>query len=202
MRPLQLTLFLIANVIFITQLGRHAHLLVYGTEASVLERFEKGHVDKKRARSEQDVSALLKEYEENDQTLGRLEKDHKVGDLADLRQQNSATYERREALRIEISERERKERELRDMSLYCGYAIILYALGFILYRSGVVWPGFAILVTGIVILEYWASPTFFGGGGAGEYHQLLLLKIFTTSMAIVLLYLFWRISECRTKSLQ
>jgi hypothetical protein len=40
MKPLQIVLFVIGNIIFLSQLGRHTHQLALGAKPSVLDKFE------------------------------------------------------------------------------------------------------------------------------------------------------------------
>ena len=50
---------------------------------------------------------------------------------------------------------------------------------------------FAVMLAGFVEVEYWASPTFFGGGAYGEFHQLLIQKLVLTTLALAAVYGFW-----------
>ena len=199
MKPLQITLFLIANVIFLSQVGRNVHHLVFGAQPSVLDKFEP---EKQKARSEAQLQVLLSDYQAVTEEIRALEKGKKSSDVMDLRQEHSDLYEKKDALRSEISEREEKAREMRDLWIYCGYGLLLIIGGSILYRRRVVWPGFAILVTGFCVLEYWASPSFFGGGAVAEYHQLLLSKTVLTFLALAALYVFWKMRGEPNQALQ
>jgi hypothetical protein len=198
MKPLQITLFLIANVIFISQAGRNIHHLVFAAQPSVLAKFEP---EKEKARSEAQLLVLLADYKAVSEEVQALEKGKKHTEVMDLRQQHSDLYEKKEALRSEISQREEKSREMRDLWIYSGYGLFLIVAGGVLYRRRVFWPGFAILVTGFCVLEYWASPSFFGGGAVAEYHQLLLSKTILTFLALIALYVFWRMRGEPNKSL-
>ncbi|MEO6992733.1 MAG: hypothetical protein ABI273_03800 [Lacunisphaera sp.] len=191
MKSLQITLFLIANVIFITQAGRDVHQLFFGTQSSVLDQFSP---ETEKARAEKEMTTMITEYRVIDEEVRSLEKGKKYAEVADLRQERSALYDRRDALASEITERERKGRELRDLGIFSAFAVALICIGIALYRASITWPGFAILVTGFSILEYWSSPTFFGGAVA-EFHSLLVAKTILTLAALILLYLFWRIKE-------
>ncbi|MDB6114527.1 MAG: hypothetical protein JWQ62_1472 [Lacunisphaera sp.] len=192
MKPLQIALFLIANVIFITQSGHHLHQLAFGAEPSVLDRFD---TEKSKARSETQLQVLLDDYKTVSDEIRALEKGKKQSEAADVRQEHSDLYEKKDALQIEISDRERKGKELRDLWIFSSFGLGLILLGGTIYRRGIIWPGFSILVTGFCILEYWSSPTIFGGGALAEFHQLLLSKTILTFAALVALYLFWRIRE-------
>ena len=188
MKALQITLFLIANVIFLSQAGRNVHHLIFGAQPSVLDQFEP---EKEKARSETEFQVLLKDYKQVSEEVEALEKGKKHDAVMDIRQEHSDLYEKKNALRSEIAEREEKSREMRDLWLYSGYGLCLIALGSVLYRRGIAWPGFSVLVAGFCILEYWASPSFFGGGAVAEYHQLLLSKTVLTFVALAALYVFW-----------
>lgn len=188
MKTLQITLFLIANVIFISQAGRNIHHLIFAAQPSVLDRFEP---EMEKARSEKDIQVLLADYKAVSDEIHALEKGKRQSEVMDIRQEHSDLYESQTALRSEISQREQKSREMRDVWIFSGYGLLLIVAGSFVYRRGVVWPGFAILVTGFSVLEYWASPTFFGGGAVTEFHQLLLSKTVLTVSALVALYAFW-----------
>ena len=195
MKTLQITLFLIANVIFITQTGRHVHQLFFGIHRSVLDQFSP---EKEKIRTEKQTDVLVDEYRTVQTEVRDLEKGKKQTEVQDLRQQRRELYEKKEALVAEISERERRNRELRDLWLFSGFATVLICIGIALYRSSITWPGFAILVTGFGVLEYWSSPTFFGGA-IEEFHSLLLGKAFLTVLSLVFLYVFWRFKEMPNK---
>ena len=140
------------------------------------------------------MDTLVTEYRAINEEIRALEKGKNHTEVADVRQERSALYDKKDALASEITERERKKRDLRDLWIFSGFATVLIGTGIVLYRASVIWPGFAILVTGFSILEYWASPTFFGGAVA-EFHSLLVAKTILTLAALTLLYLFWRIKE-------
>jgi len=191
MKTFQVILFLAASIIFLTQIGRHAHQVVYGTERSVLERYDSDFADKQKALEQKDETILLEEYRVANQQVRDLEKGVKHDDLEDLRRANSDKYDLRNSLRSEIQEREHRRRELRDIWLYSGFGILLVGVGAVLYRRGVIWPGFAIVITGFSELEYWASPTFFGGAADAEFQILLVNKLVLSAIALALLYVFW-----------
>lgn len=192
MKTLQITLFLIANVIFITQSGRHLHQLVFGAEPSVLDRFD---TEKAKARSEKQMQVLVDDYAATLGEIRTLEKGRKNPEVSDIRQVHFELYERSDALKSEISDREHKARELRDLWIFSVFGIMLILLGSFVYKRHAMWPGFAVLVTGFCVLEYWSSPTYFGGGAYAEFHQLLVSKTILTLAALVALYLFWRNKE-------
>ena len=189
MKPLRITLFIIANIIFITQSGRDVHQLIWGSEPSILDQFEP---EKTKARSEKKNEVLVDEYRDADDQIHTLEKGKGSKEVQDIRQEHEDLYQKKEALRSEISEREAKKREFRDVWIFTGFGAVLIVLGTILYRSRAVWPGLSIVIAGFAVFEYWASPSFFGGAGA-EFHALLVSKTVLTVIALVALYVVWRL---------
>ena len=196
MKPLLITLFLIANVIFITQSARHVHQLMFGAQPSMLDEFNS---ETQRARAETRTDALLSDYRMVEEEIRKLEKGKRHQEVQDIQQQHVELYGKRNALRTEISEREAKTRELRDVWLFSVVGIVLIVAGDGLFRRCVVWPGLALLVSGFSILEYWCSPTFFGGAVA-EFRMLTLSKVALTLLGLFLLYWFCHRKERRNKA--
>lgn len=143
--------------------------------------------EKAKARSEEKTEVLVDEYRSVTEQIRALEKGKGLKEVQDIRQGNEELYQKKDALRSEISERETKRRELRDVWLFTAFGGALIILGTILYRFRAVWPGLSIVIAGFTIFEYWASPSFFSGAGA-EFHALLLSKTVLTFIALVALY--------------
>jgi hypothetical protein len=187
MKPLQITLFIIANVIFITQGGRDIHQLIWGSESSILDQFSP---EKTKAMSEK-TEVLLVEYRSVDEQIHALEKSKGWKEAQDS-QENQELFQKREVLRSEISERETKSREFRDVWIFTAYGVGLIILGTVLYRLRATWPGLSIVIAGFTIFEYWVSPSFFSGASA-EFHALLVSKTVLTVLALIALYVVWRL---------
>lgn len=188
MKTLQITLFIIANVIFISQAARHSHQLAFGSEGSVLDQF---NPERQQAKAEGSLSALLEDYKTVTNQINALEKGRSFEEMRDIQQQNDELYRKKSALHSEILERERKSREIRDTWLFSGLGLLLIMGGSLLF-SRATWPGFAFVITGFCILEYWASPSFFGGGALSEFHQLLVSKTILTATALVTPHVLWK----------
>ena len=189
MKPLLITLFIIANVIFITQSGRDVHQLIWGSEPSILDQFDP---ETTKARSEKKTEVLVDEYRSVNDQIRALEKSKGMKEMQDIRQEHDDLYQKKNALRSEISERETKQREFRDVWMFTAFGAALIILGTMLYRSRAVWPGLSIVIAGFTVFEYWASPSFFSGAGA-EFHALLVSKTVLTIIALFALYVVWRV---------
>ena len=189
MKPLLITLFIIANVIFITQSGRDVHQLIWGSEPSILDQFDP---ETTKARSEKKTEVLVDEYRSVNDQIRALEKSKGMKEMQDIRQEHDDLYQKKNALRSEISERETKQREFRDVWMFTAFGAALIILGTMLYRSRAVWPGLSIVIAGFTVFEYWACPSFFSGAGA-EFHALLVSKTVLTIIALFALYVVWRV---------
>ncbi|MFO1441475.1 MAG: hypothetical protein U1F81_24360 [Verrucomicrobiaceae bacterium] len=188
MTTLRLTLFIIGNVLFFSQLARDLHHLVWGVETSVFDEF---NPERNKARSEASFTTLLDEYRKTRIQTDALEKTKTWEETQQLRKEHKELYERHEELRSEIAQREQMSRELRDTWAYSGFAIALIFLGFMCFHRQSRWTGVALTLSGFTILEYWASPLFFGGAPV-EFRALLWTKTFLTVVALALLYVAGR----------
>ena len=191
MKPLQITLFIIANIIFITQSGRDVHQLIWGSEPSILDQFDP---EQTKARSEKKTEVLVDEYRKVNEEIRALEKGQGWKEVQDIRQGHEDLYQKKGALQSEISERETKRREFRDVWIFTGFGAALIVLGVALYRSRAVWAGLSIVIAGFTVFEYWASPSFFSGAGA-EFHALLVSKTVLTFIALAALYIVRRLIQ-------
>ena len=189
MRSLQITLFILANVIFITQSGRDVHQLIWGSEPSILDQFSP---EKVRAQSEKKTEVLVDEYRNVNEEIRALEKGKGWKEVQDIQQEHQELYQKKEALHSEISERETKKREFRDVWVFTAFGAALIVLGTFLYRLRAVWSGLSVVIAGFTVFEYWASPSFFSGAGA-EFHALLVSKTVLTVVALIALYMVWRL---------
>jgi hypothetical protein len=195
MKPLQITLFIIANVIFITQSGRDVHQLLWGSEPSILDQFDS---EKTKARSEKKTEVLVDDFRNVSEQVRALEKGKGWKEVQDIRQEHEELYQKKEALHSEISERETKKREFRDVWIFTAFGAALIALGAVFYHLRIIWPGLSIVIAGFAVFEYWASPSFFSGAGA-EFHALLVSKTVLTLVALVSLYVAWGVMKVNAR---
>jgi hypothetical protein len=185
MKALQITLFIIGNVLFFGQLGRDVHHLIWGAETSVFDEF--APPARTEARSERSSEALLADYRKAGDEIKALENGKSEDEVKQLKRDNEALYDKRNESRSELAERERNSRELRDLWAYSGYGLVLIFGGFLAFRGGRGWVGMALAISGFTILEYWASPPIFGGAYE-EFRTLLWSKTALTAIALILLY--------------
>ncbi len=193
MKPLQITFFLLAAAIFLTQTVRHTHLLVFGGELSVLDQFASDYSERKKVQEERSTEVLLQEYREVAPKIFALEegKGKSYDELKPIRDAHPKLYEQSDRLRGEISLRETRRREIRDLWLFCGAGMIMIPLGGCFMKRGWRWVGMSVAIPGFLELLWWSSPSFSFGGAAREYQLLLWNKIGLSVIGIVLLYASW-----------
>lgn len=184
MKALIVTLFILGNVVFFSQLGRDLHHLVWGTEKSIFDEFNPAQTS---ARSESSNEKLLADYRKLHAETKALEQSKNKEEIDNIQNEHKDLYNRMYETSSELSERESKKRELRDTWVYSGYGLILILIGFFAYRKNQCWAGVALAITGFTILEYWASPPLFSGA-ASEFRSLLWSKTVLTIIALGLLY--------------
>lgn len=194
MRGLQITLFILGNVLFLGQLGRDVHHLIWGVETSILDQFNPAQTS---ARAEQNFDSLVQEYHKSDVEMSALEKGLSDAEVEKIRRDHKELYEMHSETYAEIRERERKSRELRDLWAYSGYGLCLILAGMQAHRRQP-WAGMALAISGFSILEYWASPPFFSGA-YNEFRALLWSKTVLTALAVALLYFIAHVMERRRK---
>jgi hypothetical protein len=195
MKLLQITLFIIANVVFITQSGRDLHQLIFGAQPSILDQFDP---EMTKARSEKNMDVLVDEYRAVNDEILALEKGKGWKEVQDAQREHNDLYLKKNALNAEISEREEKRRELRDIWIFTAFGTTLIILGTLLYRWRAVWPGLSIVIAGFSVFEYWVSPPLFGGAGQ-EFHAVLVSKTVLIVIALVGLYLVARVVRVSPK---
>ena len=127
MKGLQITLFIIGNVLFFGQLGIDLHRLVWGVETSIFDEFEPIQSE---VRSELGSEVLLADYRKMRTETEALEKSKSEAELEQIKKEHKDLYSRLDETRHELSEREDRGRELRDTWVYSGYGILLILIGF------------------------------------------------------------------------
>lgn len=191
MKTLHIISVIILSVVLLVQIARHGYQLVFGMERSVIEQYAGDYEAQQKARKTKDMSALIEEYRVVSTKTRELEREKTHSEIRDMRSQNKELYNGYNALQSEIRERESKSRQIRDILVFSTFGIIFIAIGVLIYKKGVVWPGFGLIIAGFCELEYWASPSFFRGGALGEYTMLLWVKLILSVISLSLLYALW-----------
>lgn len=193
MKKLQITLFILASLVFLTQTVRHIHLYFFAAESgvSMIDPFEPDYEIEKEVKEEHSTEILVQEYKQTQKKVEELEEGKTKEEIEDLAESNKDLYSKRSNLRHEIIQREAWNREISNIWIYCFVGITFIILGSIIYAKGAPWIGMSFLIPGFLELIWWSSPSFHLGGAIREYELLLLNKIILSIVGIVLLYALW-----------
>ena len=197
MRPLQITLALIALVILTTQTFRHAYVRWLEPRTSVLDRCaEKVEQDITAAKS---LDALVSLYEEAHRKVKEAEKEDAKVPKADREE----LYERlaREPYKSEATVKgaiqtwEQHGKEIYELRFFwtCGLVSILSGIGCYKYFSR--WIGIAGIAAGFSEMIYWTAPSFRVFGSEVEFDRLLTQKLIFSVVSWILLLGLWFVSN-------
>lgn len=193
MKQFQITLFLLASLVLLTQTVRHVHLYFFelSSNASALDPFESNYQIKKEVTEERSTQVLVAEFGITQANIKELEKGKTKEELEELKKTETDLYEKNSRLRREVEERESRIREIRDLWIFCAAGLGFILLGGVFYVKQAVWMGLSLIIAGFSELLWWSSPSFFGGGAHEEYELLLINKIVISLIGLGLLYLAW-----------
>jgi hypothetical protein len=152
-------LFMLANIIFITQSGRDVHQLI-GVRAFHLDQFEP---EKIKARSERRSALVNEEYQTSREIGARKGKGSKRGRIFD---KNTRTFTRR-------GRAQSKYRASRRSGVSRRFSLLgaVPRLGSVVFRTRARWSGLSIVIAGFTVLSI--GPALHSSA-PGEFHALLL----------------------------
>ncbi len=193
MKKLQITLFLLASLVLLTQTVRHIHLYFFelSSNTSVIDPFESDYQISKEVAEERSMEVLVADYGATKSKIKALEKGKSKEEIEEIAKAEEDLYQKNTKLRYEIEGRERRLREIRDLWLFCSAGLVFIILGAGFYLKQAAWTGMSLLIAGFAELIWWSSPAFSGGGANAEYELLLINKTVISLIALGLLYVAW-----------
>lgn len=193
MKKLQVTLFIIGSLILLTQTVRHVHLYFFelASKTSALDQFNSDYQIKKQVGEERSTKLLVEEYGSTRAKIKALEKDKTEDQIKEIKKSEETLYDKNTSLRREITDREDRLRDIRDIWVFSGAGLVFILLGSVFYLRQANWTGMSLLIAGFSEIIYWSSPSFFYGGARQEYELLLLNKITLSLIGLSLLYIAW-----------
>lgn len=193
MKKLQITLFLLASLMLLTQTVRHVHLYFFelSSNTSAIDQFASDYQIQKEVTEEPSMEVLIADYGATQSKIKALEKDKTKEQIEEIEKAEEDLYQKNSKLRSEIEGRERRLREIRDLWLFCSAGLVFIILGAVFYLKQASWTGMSLFIAGFAELIWWSSPAFSGGGANAEYELLLINKTVISLIALVLLYVAW-----------
>ena len=201
MKGLQITFFVIFAGTLCIQAVRHTHLYFYGLEESILAPYEEHFGMEKEIQLEASTEELLAEYKATQERIKELSDADETKPQYELQQEHSELFARNRALFQEITEREDRQHQLRDIWLFslAGYGLV--GLGALVYSRGREWIGMSLILPGLSEVVWWSAPAFTLGGAVREYELLLVNKMILTVIALAVLLGLWLASQRKSKGL-
>lgn len=187
MKPLQISLAILAFVALMAQTVRHAYMLWFEPRGSVLDKYDQPVKEQITTAASLDelvrrYDAVHKEVEEAKQE--RAKNGAEMSPL-DLESTSEEPFKSERMLRDAIQQWEQRSKEIHEIRFYCAVAFILFLLGIFIYRKVNRWFGLTLMIAAFSELIYWTSPTFLGT--TREYDRLLMNKFVLSAISLVLL---------------
>ena len=198
MKPLRITLFVIAFVLLASQTFRHAYVRWIETRTSVLDKYDSETGEKiGSARSLSDLEAAYDAaYKEKKKEEEAAKKEQDENPDSDWRLRNSRVdAESKEMeLRQAIQEWESQTKEIRELHHFWTIGLVALVVGLVVYSRVERWTGFALVILAFCEMVWATCPGFRNLAGAQpEFDRLLLHKFVFSLLSFVLLIATWMV---------
>jgi hypothetical protein len=209
MKALKITVFLLVVLVLTTQFARHIYVRYLEPRGSVLDTYVQTETTK-AIKGAASLDELVSRYDAAKKRVDELDKQRKKAeankskDERDVfrdtfREENKEDYEQESDLKAAIHEWEKRSEEIYELRVFWLFGFAFLLAGAILLVKGREWPGMAFIVSGIVEMIWWTSPSFRFGGSPLEFERLLMNKLVFTIITLVLVIAAWVIQERKPK---
>jgi hypothetical protein len=195
MKPLRITLFVIAFVILASQTFRHAYVRWLETRVSVLDKYDTD-TDKQISAAqslhelEQAYDAAYKETKKEEEA--RRAKGEVESTESKYSRERTEAEKKEDRLRQAIQEWESKNKEIRELHYFWVAGLIALVLGMVIYERMERWTGFALVILAFCEM-IWATTLSFHYflSNNHEFDRLLTQKFSFSVVSLVLLIVSW-----------
>jgi len=190
MKPLRITLFVIAFVALASQTFRHAYVRWLEPRASVLDKYNT-QTEKQitTAKSLDELVALYDaahaKVEQEKAKTAQTEKDEMHRINADIE-----PYKSESTLKRAINEWEEKAKELTELWRFWLAGVVAFFVGVWMMRRSDGWIGVSLVILAFSEMVWATSPSFRSFGGAQPEFDRLLVHKFGLSLSSLALLLF------------
>ncbi len=176
-------------VVVITQTVRHSYVRGFYNNHSVLDEFEDDVT--LEIKSSVSLDSLLVQYEKAHNTVVDFEKNkteevlrESFKELNELRSVESK-YERA------IRDWESKEEKTRELIVFWLAGFLIIVIGIFLYSKNYKWIGLSLILSGIIEMIWWSSPSIANQGASIEFYKLLNIKLIFSIITFIVLSTMW-----------
>jgi len=189
MKNLITTLFIISMVVVITQTVRHSYVRGFYNNHSVLDEFEDDVT--LEIKSSVSLDSLLVQYEKSHNAVADFKKNkteevlrESSEELNELRSVESK-YERA------IRDWESKEEKTRELIVFWLAGFLIIVIGIFLYSKNYKWIGLSLILSGVIEMIWWSSPSIANQGANIEFYKLLNIKLIFSIITFIVLSAMW-----------
>ncbi|MBS9777977.1 MAG: hypothetical protein KGV50_04355 [Gammaproteobacteria bacterium] len=190
MRPLQITLFIMAFVFLSGQIFRHINVKFFAQKTSVLDQYDE-QVEKD-IKTSQTLDELVAIYEQKKENIKKYEADANNKKIKPHERHSVEPYKSQFQAEEAIKTWEEHDHHIKKLRFYwfCGFLSIL--IGMVTYIKIDRWVGLAAVITGFTEMIFWTSPRIIGfSGSRHEFEKLLTNKLIFSIISLVLLLVVW-----------
>jgi hypothetical protein len=209
MKALKITVFLLAVLVLTTQFARHIYVRYIEPRGSVLDAYEQTET-KKAIKGATSLDELVSRYDVAKKRVDELDKQRKKAEAnmsKDKRdvfrdkfgEENKEDYEQESDLKRAIQEWEKRSEEIYELRVFWVFGFAFLLGGTILLAKGQDWLGMAFIVSGIIEMIWWTSPSFRFAGSPIEFERLLMNKLIFTVVTLILVIAAWVVHERKPK---
>ena len=201
MRVLRIIVLVTAMLVLTTQAVRHVYVRFIEPRTSVLDAYEQTETQK-AIQTAASLDELLGRYDlahQRTDELDKLRKGLEDGKTRDeiyvirekFNEEHKEDYERESDLKRAVGDWEAKSKEILELRVFWAFGLALFLVGAFLQTKQLGWLGMSLILSGIVEMVWWTSPSFRFAGSPLEFDRMLLNKLLFTLFTIAIL-ITWR----------
>ncbi len=196
MRGFQITLFVLAMIVLVSQTTHFVYVKYFYDTASVLDDFAEEKI--KQAGT---LEELVADYESNFKQVKEYEKGKSDQELSKIRRPQIEPYKTKLKLERAIRDWESKEESIKKLLVQWCIGLAVLAIGCALYLKVASWLAMALITSGLGEMIWWSSPSLNLGGAVTSFESLLNHKLVLSIISLIVVMIIWVINERKPKNL-
>ena len=189
MKNLITTFFIISMVILITQTVRHSYVRGFYNNQSVLDEFEDDVT--LEIKSSVSLDSLLVQYEKAHNDVVVFEKDRTEDELREAFKAANKLHSVESKYKEAIRDWESKEEKIRELIVFWLAGFLIIIIGIFLYSKNYKWIGISLILSGVIEMIWWSSPSIANQGASLEFLKLLNIKLIFSIITFIVLTGMW-----------
>lgn len=196
MRGLQITIFIAAIIVLISQTTHFVYVKYFYDTASALDDFAEKNI--KEAESLED---LVANYESTMAKIMEYEKGKSDEYLSKIRMRQIEPYKTKLKLERAIMDWESKKESVKKLLVQWCIGMVVLDIGCLLYIKGNLWLGMGLILSGLGEMIWWSSPSLSLEGAVSSFETVLNYKLVLSIISLILVVVIWSVNERKQRSL-